>query len=76
MAVDEQLACYGAETNTGVKLVAVVDMAGRTLSEQEAEVKVRKGSAGNGLRHADLKPVSWKVQRDEKVGEKRGRRPG
>ena len=63
MAVDEQLACYGAETNTGVKMVAVVDMAGRTLSEQEAELKMRKGSVGSGLRHADLKPVSGRVKR-------------
>ncbi|KAH6655762.1 Sedlin [Truncatella angustata] len=30
-AVDDRLAAYGWETNTGVKLVAVVDMRGRSL---------------------------------------------
>ncbi|KAJ2905544.1 Sedlin [Zalerion maritima] len=30
-AVDERLACYGYETNTGVRFVAVVDMRGRLL---------------------------------------------
>ncbi|KAK8085238.1 hypothetical protein PG997_006509 [Apiospora hydei] len=31
-AVDDRLAAYGFETNTGVKFVAVVDMRGRILS--------------------------------------------
>ncbi|KAI9811580.1 MAG: hypothetical protein M1827_005329 [Pycnora praestabilis] len=54
-AVDERLAMYGWLTNTGVKLVVVIDMAGRPAGEDGAG---GKGMAAVGLRDADLKPVS------------------
>lgn len=53
-AVDERLACYGWMTNTGVKLVIVVDMAGKPVDPDGAAA----GAALVGLRDADLKPVS------------------
>jgi hypothetical protein len=49
-AIDERLAMYGWLTNTGVKLVIVVDMAARVTRDT-------KGSAVLGIRDADLKPV-------------------
>jgi hypothetical protein len=57
-AVDENLACYGWLTNTGVKFVAVVDMVGRK-APLEGELGL-KGRAAviTGLRDSDLKPVS------------------
>ena len=42
-AVDDRLAAYGYETNTGVRFVVVVD--------------VRAGESRAGLRDADLRPV-------------------
>lgn len=42
-AVDDRLAAYGYETNTGVRFVVVVD--------------VRTGESRSGLRDADLRPV-------------------
>ena len=51
-AVDENLAMYGWLTNTGVKLVIVVDMEGRPSTEADS-----KNSALVGLRDADLKPA-------------------
>lgn len=42
-AVDDRLAAYGYETNTGVRFVVVVD--------------VRAGESRSGLRDADLRPV-------------------
>lgn len=57
-AVDERLACYGWMTNTGVKFVIVVDMAGRPESAPGG----RPGLAAIvGLREADLKPVRFSV---------------
>ncbi|KAI1817410.1 Sedlin [Poronia punctata] len=52
-AVDDRLAAYGFETNTGVKFVAVVDMRGR-----------KGGGAGTaaGLRENELKPVFRAMQ--------------
>ncbi|KAK8044723.1 snare-like protein [Apiospora rasikravindrae] len=44
-AVDDRLAAYGFETNTGVKFVAVVDMRGRILS---GGVKTGVTSPGGG----------------------------
>ncbi len=52
-AVDERLAMYGWLTNTGVKIVIVVDMEGR-----KASVFDTKSATAVGLRDADLKPVS------------------
>jgi hypothetical protein len=44
---------YGWLTNTGVKLVIVVDMEGRTANAQDT-----KATTAVGLRDADMKPVS------------------
>lgn len=53
-AVDERLAAYGWLTNTGVKFLIIVDMAGcPTTTDSEK----RKGTAVAGLRDSDLKPV-------------------
>ena len=51
-ALDERLAMYGWLTNTGVKLVIVVDMEGRTAPTPEAGK-----TAILGLRNSDLAPV-------------------
>jgi GTP-binding protein EngB required for normal cell division len=52
-AVDERLAMYGWLTNTGVKFVIVVDMAGRVSRDPKANAVV-------SIKDADLKPVSDK----------------
>jgi hypothetical protein len=51
-ALDERMAMYGWLTNTGVKLIIVIDMEGRAAPTPEAG-KV----AILGLRNADLTPV-------------------
>ncbi|KZM25245.1 ATP binding [Ascochyta rabiei] len=51
-AVDERLAMYGWLTNTGVKIVIVVDMEGRPATALDS-----KAATAVGLRDADLKPV-------------------
>lgn len=60
-ALDERMALYGWCTNTGVKLVVVVDMEGRPA--QTAENGGAKGAAAAGamlgLRSSDLTPVSF-----------------
>ena len=63
-AVDERLAMYGWLTNTGVKLVVVVDMDGRAddapgaaRGRGAAAAAAAKIEAKGGLRDADLKPV-------------------
>lgn len=48
-AIDERLAAYGFETNTGVRFVVVVDMRGREVAGEQRSV---------GLREADVKTVS------------------
>ena len=53
-AVDERLATYGWLTNTGVKFVVVVDMAGRPFNPDEDR---KKNPLVTGLRDSDLKPV-------------------
>ena len=64
-AVDERLASYGYETNTGVKFVAVVDMRGRRV---DASVVASAGERGRiaasaagavGLREGEMKIVSF-----------------
>lgn len=50
-ALDERIAMYGWLTNTGVKLVIVVDMEG-------APAEGSKITASLGLRNSDLTPVS------------------
>jgi hypothetical protein len=49
-AVDERLAMYGWLTNTGVKLVIIIDMAAKVTRDS-------KTSSVVGIRDADLKPV-------------------
>ena len=51
-AVDERLAMYGWLTNTGVKIVIVVDMEGKPANAADSRV-----ATAVGLRDADLKPV-------------------
>ncbi|OAA55475.1 Longin-like protein [Cordyceps fumosorosea ARSEF 2679] len=55
-AVDDRLAAYGVETNTGVRLVCVVDMRGRRVDG----TVLRAG--GGGLREAELRPVFRAMQ--------------
>ena len=65
-AIDDRLAAYGFETNTGVKFVVVVDMCGRSVDGNV--VGSDKNSAGGriaaavGLREGELKPVFRAVQ--------------
>ncbi|KAF4972358.1 hypothetical protein FZEAL_9607, partial [Fusarium zealandicum] len=56
-AVDDRLAAYGFETNTGVRMVCVVDMRGRRVDFAAA-----RGAAAAGLRDAELKPVFRAMQ--------------
>ncbi|RDW91351.1 hypothetical protein BP5796_02516 [Coleophoma crateriformis] len=56
-AIDERLAAYGFETNTGIKFVAVVDMRGRIVSEEVAA----KGM-GLGLREGEMKVIFKSMQ--------------
>lgn len=51
-AIDERLAAYGFETNTGVRFVAIVDMRGRIVSDEAARGQV------TGLRDGEMKLVS------------------
>ena len=77
-ALDDRLAAYGYETNTGVKLVAVVDMRGRRGGSVAgggmpspagvgagSTVSGGRGALGGsvvGLREAELKPVFKAMQ--------------
>ncbi len=54
-ALDERIAMYGWVTNTGVKIVIVVDMEG-------APAEGAKVTAGLGLRNSDLTPVSLLIR--------------
>ena len=54
-AVDERLATYGWLTNTGIKFIIVVDMAGR--APQPDDDSKRKAALILGLRDSDLRPV-------------------
>jgi hypothetical protein len=51
-AVDERLALYGWLTNTGIKIVIVIDMAARVIRDAKA-------NQSGGFRESDLKPVSF-----------------
>lgn len=60
-AIDERLAAYGFETNTGVRFVVIVDMRGRFINEMASPAGKgpgQLGSAGLGLRDGEMKPVS------------------
>jgi hypothetical protein len=66
-AVDDRLAAYGFETNTGVKFVAVVDMRGRLPRSAAGDAAGGggvggKGAGGVGLRDNELKPVFRAMQ--------------
>ncbi|KAH7376230.1 Sedlin [Plectosphaerella cucumerina] len=68
-AIDERLAAYGFETNTGIKIVVVVDMRGRTVDAAVfADRKSLPGAAaaaaagGYGLRETELRVVFRAVQ--------------
>lgn len=61
-AVDERLAAYGFETNTGVKFVVVVDMRGRRIDGSVLGDRDRRGSAVVGLRDGELKVVFKAMQ--------------
>ncbi|KAI1822119.1 Sedlin [Xylaria intraflava] len=65
-AIDERLAAYGFETNTGVKFVAVVDMRGQVIAPKNAVAGGRgataAGGAGVGLRDHELKPIFRAMQ--------------
>ena len=59
-AVDERLATYGWLTNTGIKFIIVVDMAGRPPGPDDDYRK--KAASVLGLRDSDLKPVCERCQ--------------
>lgn len=72
-AVDERLAAYGFETNTGVKFVAVVDMRGRSTAAITTGTGATRagmggggggvgGGGGIGLRDGELKPIFKAMQ--------------
>lgn len=75
-AVDERLAAYGFETNTGVKFVVVVDMRGRRIDSAAlpSPRQTSEGSGGDnsgfsrslaavvGLREGDMKVVFRSMQ--------------
>lgn len=60
-AIDERLATYGWLTNTGIKLIIVVDMAGRPPAPDDDDKK--RAALILGLRDSDLKPVGGKASR-------------
>ncbi|KID71541.1 Longin-like protein, partial [Metarhizium hybridum] len=55
-AIDDRLAAYGYETNTGVRMVCVVDMRGRRIDAAGGR------QAAAGLRETELKPVFRAMQ--------------
>ncbi|KAH8887756.1 snare-like protein [Thozetella sp. PMI_491] len=64
-AVDERLAAYGFETNTGTKFVVIVDMRGRRIDSSVAglaEKEKRAGATAVGLREGEMKPVFKAMQ--------------
>lgn len=57
--MDERLSVYGAETNTGVRFVVVLDMAGRReVGEEEPGKKKAVSRGGLGVRDGEVKVVS------------------
>ncbi|OHE95531.1 hypothetical protein CORC01_09121 [Colletotrichum orchidophilum] len=66
-AVDERLAAYGWETNTGVKIIVVIDMRGRRVAgggggSGGAADAPAKGRGAVGLREQELRVVFRAVQ--------------
>lgn len=68
-AVDERLAAYCWLTNTGVKLIVVVDMAGRPAGEFSGSSADKKKGAVVSLRESELKPVRLRWKKDLLSGE-------
>ncbi|KAJ4856078.1 hypothetical protein T069G_09446 [Trichoderma breve] len=68
-AIDDRLAAYGFETNTGVRMVCIVDMRGRRVeagasstSASATAARSSVGSVGAGLRDSEIKPVFRAMQ--------------
>lgn len=75
-AVDDRLAAYGFETNTGVRFIAIVDMRGRRVDSLIGDATSGGGglpagvgakgravaSASVGLREGEMKPVFKAMQ--------------
>jgi hypothetical protein len=57
-ALDERLAVYGWLTNTGVKLLIVVDLAGRYTEEEMGKGRI---TTVIGIKDSDLRPVGLDV---------------
>uniref|UniRef100_A0A093VLW8 Trafficking protein particle complex subunit 2-like protein n=1 Tax=Talaromyces marneffei PM1 TaxID=1077442 RepID=A0A093VLW8_TALMA len=53
-ALDERLAVYGWLTNTGVKILIIVDLAGRHADGAGQKQSI---TPVTGIKHSDLKPV-------------------
>ncbi|GAB7365219.1 hypothetical protein MBLNU230_g6305t1 [Neophaeotheca triangularis] len=61
-ALDERMALYGWCTNTGVKLVIVVDMEGRPIESASGAKGTAAVGAMLGLRNSDLTPAFQALQ--------------
>ncbi|GAB1316266.1 Longin-like domain-containing protein [Madurella fahalii] len=66
-AVDDRLAAYGFETNTGTRFVVIVDMRGRRIDGAIAAGLVdarekRIAGAATGLREGEMRPVFKAMQ--------------
>jgi hypothetical protein len=69
--IDERLAAYGFETNTGVKFVAVVDLLGAGGTERADAPAADMGKKiGLGLREGEMKVVSPEMR--SMTGDTRG----
>jgi len=55
-AIDERLACYGFETNTGVKFIVVVDVRGKLVEGE-------RPYGGIGMREGEMKSVFRNMQK-------------
>ncbi|PHH53602.1 hypothetical protein CFIMG_001522RA [Ceratocystis fimbriata CBS 114723] len=60
-AIDDRLAAYGFETNTGVKFVVIIDMRGRSIDSTMVSDRARS-AVTVGLRDVELKPVFKAIQ--------------
>ncbi|KAL2162428.1 hypothetical protein VTH06DRAFT_7341 [Thermothelomyces fergusii] len=62
-AVDDRLAAYGFETNTGTRFVAIVDMRGRRIDGAIADARDKRAvGAATGLREGEMRPVFKAMQ--------------
>ncbi|OKL58903.1 hypothetical protein UA08_05801 [Talaromyces atroroseus] len=58
-ALDERLAVYGWLTNTGVKILIIVDLAGRHLAASPQKHDI---TSVTGIKHSELKPAFRALQ--------------